>query len=261
MSGMFSIHKGLKIDWQNQVWVLDKTINAKKYQFEALETGEYQSIDSTEFFAKLKDKSIRILEGISNDIEINYEVSDDMGDLWSNPKDAMRLRRKLEYVTALEKEGISRGKRRLVLECISRTWRRLVQDGDSHKKPSPETVRRWSQLYEESGKNPAVLLDRNRTRKTKFTPHEFELADQAIQEVHMQRGSTTYADVHNRLQYLCFLENKARPPGTPIVRALSPRHLRRRIEAIPAYDRVAARIPSTCAYSRRSRRLPKLPSI
>lgn len=246
MSKKFIFTPGLLIRWQHCIWILRRTINGQRYQFENLASGEIDQVSLPQFFKKCGSGEIRVETGAvsESEIQVKMEQNEPLQDISVFGKKAeTRILLKLEYIYELRKKKITRGQIQLYPEAIDKVFNRLTMEGTTHRKPSVKTVYNWVCNYEDNGENPAALRDGydKRGRNPKYTAYEVELANQAIRERYLMHERGDIDDVTSCLTVLVAEANRKRVEDMEPLRSISKSGIRRLIYGVPSYERTVAR--------------------
>jgi putative transposase len=139
--------------------------------------------------------------------------------------------------------------REVIASVIQDIWQRIRQPESS---PGCISVYRWKQRYLKAGKDITSLVPQNARRGNRSfrIPHEVvQFVEQAIEDIYMTLERKTIQDTLDQAITRVSRENKLRPNAlqlpTPTYRLV-----KRLIEAIPAFDRYAARYGRTAAVKR-----------
>lgn len=123
---------------------------------------------------------------------------------------------------------------------IQKTWERLKEPS---RPPNTATVIRWKNKFLEAGRDITVLIDQHSKKGNTASryPREVEqFVQQAIDVVYMCQERGTIQDTLDCAVALVLSENELRPDSVQLPNPTR-RLVRRMIEAIPAFDRCAAR--------------------
>lgn len=124
--------------------------------------------------------------------------------------------------------------------AIEKVWQTL-RDGASP--PNWTTVYRWKKRYRASGENMYALADNNARKgnRTDRYPEEAKsLVQRAIEERYLQQERRTVQDTLDYARTLVIAENRLRPQSAQLPPPTR-RQVTSLIQAIPAFDRYAAR--------------------
>jgi putative transposase len=127
-----------------------------------------------------------------------------------------------------------------IVRVIQEVWEKIRQP---FKAPNPVTVLRWKKKYTQAGRDIRSLIDRSdrKGNKSKRYADETEaLVTQAIDLVYLKVERGTIQDTLDRASALINRENKLRPEAIQL-QLPTRRLVKRLINALPAYDRYAAR--------------------
>lgn len=153
---------------------------------------------------------------------------------------------RLAYVRAILDLPNTRSK---LVAVIQENWQQL---GKPQTAPDPATVIRWKTKYIKAGKDIISLIEqygRKGNREERYPEDITALVQKAIDTVYLVRESHTLQDTLDRAITLVEQENKLRPDALQL--PLPTRRLvKRMIEAIPAFDRCAARQGRAAAVKR-----------
>ncbi len=141
------------------------------------------------------------------------------------------------YVHALINVSHSRP---LMMDAINNTWSRLQQP---ERPPSYITVYRWKKRYLESAKDVRCLVPQfhHRGNHQKRYPDEVELiVSEAIEQRYLTLEKGTIQDAVDQAVTKVMLENRLQP-GALALTLPTRRLVKRMLDAIPAFDRYAAR--------------------
>jgi hypothetical protein len=147
-----------------------------------------------------------------------------------------------------------------IIPVIKRVWQRLQQP---RVPPNRSTVLRWRAKYESAGNDIAALIDHHEKKgnRTQRYPREVEnFVQQAIECVYLTLERKSIRETLDRAIALVRSENDQRSADTQL--PLPTRRLvTRMIEAIPAFDRHAARHGYVYAVMKFRRRLASRTAI
>ena len=124
--------------------------------------------------------------------------------------------------------------------AIEKVWQTLR---DRASPPSWTTVYRWKKRYLDSGENMYALADNNARKgnRTDRYPEEAKsLVQRAIEERYLQQERRTVQDTLDYARTLVIAENRLRPQSAQLPPPTR-RQVTSLIQAIPAFDRYAAR--------------------
>jgi putative transposase len=127
-----------------------------------------------------------------------------------------------------------------IVRVIQEVWGKIRQPS---KAPNPVTVLRWKKKYTQAARDIRSLIDRSDRKGNKSKRYAAETENfvtQAIDLVYLKIERGTIQDTLDRASALINRENKLRPDA---IQLASPtrRLVKRLINALPAYDRYAAR--------------------
>ncbi|QKO20877.1 Mu transposase C-terminal domain-containing protein [Rhodoferax sp. BAB1] len=147
------------------------------------------------------------------------------------------------YVLAIR--GLARSKR-VLARAVEQTHKLL---NVSTPKPSPSSVLRWHDRYYACGEDIHSLAPgfaQSVHRKPRYPDELLSLVEQSIDEIYLKPERPSVEETLNHAITATDKENELRPKQLKLPRPTR-RLLRRLIEAIPAYDRCAARHGDTYA--------------
>jgi putative transposase len=127
-----------------------------------------------------------------------------------------------------------------IVRVIQEVWEKIRQP---FKAPNPVTVLRWKKKYTQAGRDIRSLIDRSdrKGNKSKRYADETEaFVTQAIDSVYLKVERGTIQATLDRASALINRENKLRPEAIQL-QLPTRRLVKRLINALPAYDRYAAR--------------------
>ncbi len=198
---LFSLEVGLVVRRGTQQLEFLRMLNGNKVQFEDQRTRHVQVIKLSVFYAEIESKKIQVVLGEGDEAETTDAQTHAptlISDLSSlNPKDLSLLERRMNWVKALRKRGITRGQRTRVRDAIPAISEAL-RDGDP---PSVSTLTVWMRKYDTSCRNPAALLSGNRCRKRNSRVHALveELIDKKLRSVYLTKALHTLRHVKEQI--------------------------------------------------------------
>lgn len=175
--------------------------------------------------------------GIAPEISKNKPPIDYSTDEWNKAK----IRRC--YVKAVLESPSSRP---CIIQAIRETWDKLRQP---ERPPNPATVLRWKAKYLRAGQDASALIDQNHRKgntQARYGTEVQVIVENAIDSIYLTQERKTLADVVDRVKAVIRKENSLRPESMQLLTPTR-RLVKRMIDAIPAFDRYAARYGSTAA--------------
>ncbi|ENO77619.1 Mu transposase C-terminal domain-containing protein [Thauera sp. 63] len=130
--------------------------------------------------------------------------------------------------------------RHALLPAITEVWEKLREPAAP---PNPATVIRWKNKFINAGQDITAIIDHTHkkgNRHARFPKEVEEFVAQAIDVKYMTLERGTIQDTFEHALTLVLRENKLRPAATQLPLPTR-RMVTRMIEAIPAFDRYAAR--------------------
>lgn len=149
---------------------------------------------------------------------------------------------KLHRAYAKAIEGLPRTKASIEL-AVKTVWARLKDPLKPPKPPHWFTVLRWRDKYARSGDDIASLLDdsaKKGNRSARVSETVIAIVENTIEDTYLTKEKKTVEDTLNIAQAKVRRENKLRPSSDLLVLP-SFSLVKRMIDALPAYDRCAAR--------------------
>jgi putative transposase len=222
----------------------------EKMQLENLVTGEFSSHDPDELLEEYMAGSL--YTGPKQKHAKPHGATPENSN-WvpaqASETDRIDTRRRIEYVTTLERAGaFSEGKAHLREEIFKLSLAR-----DEPRPPDVTTVYRWRKLYKAAQNDVRALISKTFVRggkdKSRLDARIELIIEEKIDEVYLttQRGSAE--DVHDAV-FLAIEKINATLPPTQHLKLPGLRTIQRRIAALPAYDVAVARYGVTEANRR-----------
>jgi putative transposase len=268
----FNLAKGLTIIYRDDIWTYEKVIRRGevdcRHQFVSETSGEAINFPKREFFDLLDQKKLEIaqVEVSKSELLVKIEEEKKARTLAGySAKQLQDLDRKLEYVDACIKLGISRGQLDKIEELIAEVapaiepkYPHEIEEGRRRKPPTKWAVSDWLGEYERSQGDVHELLDRYHLRGR--TPLEGQLVtwmDESITTVYMTLERKSVKDTYDHFALRVKNENARLQAEWEIRRATNPDRqdpepltqyvipsessVYRRIHEIPEFERLEAR--------------------
>ncbi len=136
-----------------------------------------------------------------------------------------------------------------LIPTIQETWQKLQQPKTI---PNAVTVYRWRQRFLHAGKDITALIEQNDRKGNKHSRYPVEverIVEDAIDTQYLTQERGTIQDALDQAEAVIQRENALRPESI-MLPSPTRRLVKRMIEAIPAFDRCAARYGRTAAVKR-----------
>jgi putative transposase len=224
--------EGTVVEIDNRLYKLLRKIDADTWQVEESRTkriSEFTALALRELYAEGQLKFYS--EAAAQLPPERNALADFRPEQW----DIAKTRR--AYVTAVLDLPATQSR---IAPVIQEVWEKIRQPP---KAPNPVTVFRWKKKYTQAARDIRSLIDRSDPKGNKSKRYASETEDfvtQAIDLVYLKVERGTIQDTLDRASALINRENKLRPDAMQL--SLPTRRLvKRLINALPAYDRYAAR--------------------
>lgn len=219
---------------------LTRVLSDEDLQFEDVHTRKAVVLRRAEFLKAVYDEKYTVLAGTEDSgMPMQKERRGALRDLSSIPqKHRQELERRYEYVKALERKKVSRGRRHEIAKVIETI---ATHRGES-KKPSTSTVMKWVRDYNASGDNPIALVSRHcyKTQTKRISSEIEKVLWQVLRRSYFTRDRYSIRHAYGQLQ----LEMKRLKAGGalhPDDRQFSYSTFSRRIKEVDLYHRIASR--------------------
>lgn len=214
-------------------------------EFADLETGEIISIAENQFWEEYVSKKLKIIKSFSSDKEIitfgeaePIKPSEFIDNL-SEKNRANALRKSL-YISGLIKRKFTRGKKKYLMEAI----KEIAQEIFDKKPPSPTSIHRWWQKFDESNQRMHSLISMNsyRRRKKGIDRESEQFMQDQIEAKYLVKTRPGIASAYRGYLETLELENNSRALSKrPQLTIVSDRTFYERIKVKNKYDVMVAR--------------------
>ncbi|MDP3272549.1 DDE-type integrase/transposase/recombinase, partial [Limnobacter sp.] len=222
-----------------------------KLQLEDQQTGQLQNMQISKFHSMLLSK--QLVPVLGEEVHGDYQATSPqkprlITDLSTLPlKDRHSVERRLGYIKALRKRGLTRGQRVKVGNVIGAIASQLKDE----KPPSVSTVLGWMRRYELSNLSPASQLsgNRHRRRNRRIHPAIDELIIRKLRSVYLTKARHT---LNHTLDQIRIEAERLHKSGklTADESTVSLSTIARRLSEFPAYDINRARFGINYARSK-----------
>lgn len=237
-----SFQEGAVLDIDGKAFTLIRKVEANIWQAEEQRTKRIQEFTDNQLHRLYVQGKLRfaLSDYPASPTRREKPVVDHAPEQWEEAKV-----RRAYVVAALE---VPNSRARLV-PVIQEIWEKLRQP---QKPPNAATVIRWKNRYQRAGKDITVLIEQTERKGNHASRYPKELEDfihKAIDEKYLCPERGTIQDTLDHASALVLRENHLRPEALQL--PLPTRRLMKRIiDAIPAFDRYAARHGRTAAVKR-----------
>lgn len=240
----FQIAKGLTISVNGECFEYTDRTNTE-FNFQRPTDGKRIIFNEIDFWSQWASRTIQVVPSLSTPIALILDDNDKsptptrlLSDLSANYQ--QDLERKLKYINAIKKLGISRGRRSLIKEALSQ----LRSEFKDAQPPAASTVQKWWSAYETESEGNEALVSKNAYKarsKSLDSVSEYFLQDQ-IQKHYIQlsrpSGSGAFAMYSRELREA----NKERKQqGQTLLQSVSLRTFYNRINSVPKNELLLGR--------------------
>lgn len=241
--GTSAFQQGVQVTFQGKTYDILRKITDDIWQLEEVRSKriyEHSDEELRKFYANHQLTFVTSAAIDASDKSAFQAHREFTPEQWENAKI------RLAYVRAILDLPNTRSK---LVAVIQEIWQQL---GKPQTAPDPATVIRWKAKYIKAGKDITNLIEqygRKGNREERYSNDVTRLVQEAINTVYLKREGGSVKDVLDRAEILVKSENKLLPDALQL--PLPTRRLvTRMIEAIPAFDRCAARQGRTAAVKR-----------
>lgn len=235
----FTLEVGLTLKIGVNLIELVRVLDGDEYLFEDTRTRRPTVLTKDKLLEGVYKKKFQVVlaeeTGLVRKNDGPVAVALDLSSLTERERD--KLDRRYEYVKALERHHISRGRRKEVAEVVKKVALRLKSIA-----PSTSSVMKWARDYALSGNNFISLVDRYRVAKRKLRiPPEIEnLMWEVLKRSYFTRDRFTAKHAYDQLQ-IAF--KKKVTTGVIAANDVVPSYTSfvNRIKSVDLYHRVASR--------------------
>ena len=244
--GASAFKQGTQVSFQGKTYVLLRKVTDDTWQLEEMRSKRIHEYTDTQLRIYYADSKLIFLN--DGDIALSGAHNEQIGkshqDITAAQWELAKLRR--IYVHAMLDLPNTR---ELIAPAINVVWQRIRQP---ETPPSCISVYRWKQRYLKAGKDIISLVPQNARRGNRSSriPHEVvRIVEQAIEDTYLTLERKTIQDTLDQAIIRVSHENKLRPDALQLPLPTY-RLVKRLIEALPAFDRYAARHGRTAAVKR-----------
>lgn len=245
---IFSLETGLVVRRGARTLEFLRMLDGGKVQFEDQLTRHVQTMKLARFYADVLDgKLLPVLYGEEQAVATDGVVQAPtvVMDISSiPPTERETILRRMAYVKALRKRGISRGQRDQVAMALPAIASAM---GDP-RPPSASSVMTWARSWEDSSMNPMALRSKNACRKRERLIHPLveEIITKKLKSVYLTRERHTLRHAHEQM---LLTAKKLQVAGklTAAEAQISPATVSRRLKEFPCYDVERARFTTNRA--------------
>lgn len=243
--GHFHLQSGLVIQRQGQVLELvSRTLG--KLHFEAPTTGERETLTDALFWSELYTQQLTILEAVSSPETLTYEEAPPeeqpkyLGDLTDSQQQSAE--RRLKYVDHMKRAGLSRGQTKLIRIEAEKL---AAEIKDELGCPSSTSIQRWWRALDKKPGDVFVVVSNNAFAKRfkRLDPDSDHFLAEKIAELYLQPTRPTGMGAYMGYLKALRLENLEREIAKlPALEEASYRTFMRRVDGLPKYDVMVARL-------------------
>jgi putative transposase len=165
----FTLEVGLTLKTGVNLIELVRVLDGDEYLFEDTKTRRPTVLTKDKLLEGVYSKKYIVVladeKGLARQVNGPMAVVLDLASL--TDRERVKLDERYEYVKALDRQGVSRGRRSEVTEVIKKVAARIK----AVKIPSASTVMKWARDYAKSGNNYVALVDQYRVAKRKLRIH------------------------------------------------------------------------------------------
>ncbi len=239
----YLVQRGFAVQIDNRDFAFQRMLDEKTVQLEDIRTGAFRTITLKKLQVGVADGVYRILgakemdQGWVAETEARAGTAAVYAQLSARHQEEWQ--RRLSYVRALRRRGVTRGDKRRVKELLPAVACSLQDDSP----PSPSTAVRWLSSYEKAGSVASSLIPRGVTKvkESRKSRAVLEYAWTLLKRHYFRRDGVSLVDVHRRIER----EVQAKPHLRN--ESLSLSTLRRVAAELPAYERDRARLGPAAA--------------
>ncbi|CAM4335837.1 DDE-type integrase/transposase/recombinase [Comamonas aquatilis] len=234
----FALQTGLTLRAGQRTLELTRELPDQEYQFEDVITRRAVILGVAELIHRIYSKEYQVVLGGAPEGRFANRTVVSVLDLSAlKEHERTELERRLDYVSRLRRQGITKGQRKRIEEAIAK-----LANSRGEAVPSATTVMLWMRNYEISGNNALALVNKHRMRKRARRLIDsvedviWRMLKQHYLTPHRNSLRFTYDQLESELKRLVKsgqLEQDTAQMSFPT--------LARRVQDIDLYTRVAAR--------------------
>ena len=236
----FTLQAGLTLKIGLNLLELVRALGDDEYMFEDTRTRRPTLMNKDNLLEGIYSKKYTVVladeKNLDREMKGPVAIALDINSITDRERENLHLR--YEYVKALARQGVSRGRRDEVQRVIAKVALRLK----AVKIPSTSAVMKWARDYSKSGNNYIALVDKYRTTKRKFriNPDIESLIWDVLKESYFTKDRFTAKHAYDQLQ-IAF--KKKIKMGELAVNDSVPSYtsLIERINSVDLYTRIAYR--------------------